>query len=100
MNYSAFCWASEVNKRIPRSGTLDLPFFFRYKHITALKNDLSLLKARVCPVVLGQLLQPVCFDLLVERVSFVAIANRFEVRCQLKQLLLLYQKVCPCWPKQ
>ena len=24
-----------------------------------------------------------------------AVANRFELRCQLKQLLLLYYKICP-----
>ena len=30
--------APESNKRNPRERTLDLPFSFRYKHITSLKN--------------------------------------------------------------
>ena len=35
-NYNAFCVASESNEQETRDKTLDLPFFFRYKHITAL----------------------------------------------------------------
>ena len=30
--------APESNKQNPRDRTLDLPFFFRYKHIPSLKN--------------------------------------------------------------
>ena len=30
--------APESNKQNPRDGTLDLPIFFRYKHIISLKN--------------------------------------------------------------
>ena len=36
-NYNAFCSASESNKRNPRDGTLDLPSFFLYTHITSVK---------------------------------------------------------------
>ena len=25
-----------------------------------------------------------------------AVTNRFELRCQLKQLMLLYYRICPC----
>ena len=30
--------APESNRQNPRAGALDLPFFFRYKQITSLKN--------------------------------------------------------------
>ena len=39
---NSFCSASESNKQNPRDRTLDLPFFFRYKHISSLENHLSL----------------------------------------------------------
>ena len=34
----ALCSVSESNKQNPRHRTLDLPFFFRNKHIPSLKN--------------------------------------------------------------
>ena len=40
--HNALCLASESNKQNPPARTLDLSFFFRYKHITSLKKNLSL----------------------------------------------------------
>ena len=40
-NNNAFCSSSESNKRNARDRTLDLPFFFRYKHKTSFENHLS-----------------------------------------------------------
>ena len=37
-NWNPLCLVSESNKQNPRDRTLDLPFFFRYKHIPSLKN--------------------------------------------------------------
>ena len=37
-NLNALYCVSESNKQNPRDRTLDLPFFFRYKHIPSLKN--------------------------------------------------------------
>ena len=34
----SFCLAADRNEQNPREGTFDLSFFFRYKHITSLKN--------------------------------------------------------------
>ena len=48
-NYKVSCCASESNKETSRDRTLDLPSFFRYKHITSLKATFRLHKARVCP---------------------------------------------------
>ena len=48
-----------------------------------LKTIFRLNKARVCPIGFRQLLCHVCFDLLVERLSFFAVSNRFKLRCML-----------------
>ena len=52
-NCNAFCSASESNKRNPRDRTLDLRFFFRYKHIISLKNHLSLVQGENFPTGFG-----------------------------------------------
>ena len=64
--------APESNKQTPRDRTLDLPFFFRYKHIPSLKN-LPSPNERVAVLVSGQLCGFVCFQFLLERISFVGI---------------------------
>ena len=77
--------------KLEKDGTLDLLFFFRYKHITSLKSHLPLAKKESLPywfrgnfagwfVLIYQLTE---FPLSV-------VTNRFEMRYQLKQLLLLY----------
>ena len=69
---NAFCPTSKANKQNLRDGTLDLPFFFFYKHITSLKNPLSLAQGANLPYWFrGNFCGRVCFDLPVERNSFV-----------------------------
>ena len=71
-NYSAFCSASESNKRNARHRIVDLPFFFRYRHITALKNHLSLAQGESFSFWFhSNFCGRVCFVLPVERISFV-----------------------------
>ena len=48
-DYSAFHSASESNKQNPRDRTLDLPFFFRYKHTTSLENQFSPAQGETLP---------------------------------------------------
>ena len=40
-NANSYALAPESNKQNPPNRTMDLPFFFRYKQITSLKNLLS-----------------------------------------------------------
>ena len=71
-NYNAFCSASESNKQDPRDRTSDLPSCFRYKHITSLKNHLSLAQGESLPHWFqGNFCGRVCFGLPLERISFV-----------------------------
>ena len=71
-NYNSFCLASESNERNSRDKALGLPFFFHYKHTTSLKSRLSLLQGESLPCWFwGNFCNRVCFDLLVERISFV-----------------------------
>ena len=97
-NYNA-CSATESNKQNPRDRTLCLPFFFRYKHKASIKNLLSPAKGDSLPYWFqGNFCSPVWFDLPVERILLSAVINRFELRCQLRQLLPSYYKICPCLP--
>ena len=72
-NYNAFCSASELNKPNPGDRSLDLPFFFRYKHISSLKSNLSRAQGGSLPFwfrdnVCGRAF----FDSVVERIAFVS----------------------------
>ena len=71
-NHNAFCSASESNNKNPQDRTLDLPFFFSYKHITSFKNSISLAQGESLPCWFqGNFCGWVCFDLPAERLSFV-----------------------------
>ena len=63
---------NHVNK-IRETVTLDLPFFFRLKHITSLKNLPSAEPSESFTYwFLDNFVALFCFDLLVERISFVS----------------------------
>ena len=96
--YNAFCSASESSKQNPRDRTLDLPFFFHYKHMNSLKRHLPIAQGETF-LPPGQFCGRVCFGLLVEGVSLSTVTNRFELTYELKKLLLLYCKVCPCFTR-
>ena len=71
------------------AGALDSHFLFRYKHITFLKNQLSLAQGESLPYLfLGNFCGCVCSIYWLREFLLSAVANRFELRCQLKQLLL------------
>ena len=104
-NSNAFCVASEANRQNARDRThdrmkmrdLDLPIFFRYKHITYKHITIFRLhKARVCPTGFGATFAVVFFSIYrLRKFTWSAVTNRFKLSVQLKQLLLLYYKICP-----
>ena len=92
--------APESNKQNPRDRTLDLPIFFRYKYITSLKNLPSPAPNESCRTGFRATLRLRLFCYFCLREFLVsAFANRFDLRCQSKRLMLLYYKICPCFYK-
>ena len=60
------------NKQNLRDRILDLQFFFRYKHITSLKDHVSLAQGESLAYWFrGNICGRVCFDSSVERISCV-----------------------------
>ena len=89
--------APESNKQNPRDRTSDLPIFFRYKHITSLKNLPSPAPNESLPYWFqGNLAASSVLNYCLREFLLFAFANRFELRCQSKRLMLLYYKICPC----
>ena len=73
-NCNALCLVSESNKQNPRDRTLDLPFFFRYKHIPSLKNLPSPAPNESLPYWFqGNFAASFVLEFLLERISFVCI---------------------------
>ena len=89
--------APESNKQNPREGTLDLPFFFRYKHIPSLKKLLSPVPNKSSAYWFpGNFAASFVFNFCLREFLLSAFANRFEWKCEPKRLMLLYYKNCPC----
>ena len=89
--------ALESNKQNPRDRTLDLPFFFLYKHITSLKNlPLPVPNESLPYWFQGNFAASFVFNFCLREFLLSAFANRFELRCEPKLLMLLYYKICPC----
>ena len=96
-NCNALCSVSESNKQNPRDRTLDLPFFFCYKHIPSLKNLPSPAPNESSPYWFqGNFAASFVFNFCLREFLLSAFANRFELRCEPKRLMLLYYKICPC----
>ena len=90
--------APESNKQNPRDRTLDLPFFFRYKHIPSFKNLPSPAPNESSPYWFqGNFMASFVLNFCLRECLLSADANRFELRCEPKQLMLLYYKICPCF---
>ena len=97
-NYSS---APESNRPNPPDGTMDLPFFFRYKHITYLKYVPLPTPIQSLPYWFqGNFAAVFVLNYWLREFLLSAFANRFELRCEPKQLMLLYYKICPCSPDQ
>ena len=90
--------APESNKQNPRDRTLDLPIFFRKKHIPSLKNLSSPAPNESLPYLFqGNFASSFVLNFCLKEFLLSAFANRFELRCEPKQLMLLYYKICPCY---
>ena len=90
--------APESNKQNPRDRTLDLPFLFRYKHIPSLKNLPSPALSESLPYWLqGNFAASFVLKFCLREFILSAFANRFELRCEPKRLMLLYYKISPCY---
>ena len=93
--------APESNKQNPRDRTLDLPIFFRYKHIPSLKNLPSPAPIESSPYWFqGNFADSFVFNFCLREFLLSAFANCFELRCEPKRLMLLYYKICPCLSMQ
>ena len=89
--------APESNKQNPRDRILDLPFFCRYKHIPSLKNLHSPAPNESSPYWFqGNFAASFVLNFCLKEFLLSAFANRFELRCEPKRLMLLYCKICPC----
>ena len=81
----AFCSVSESSKQNPRDRTLDLPFFFRYKHIPSLKNLSSPVPNDSLPYWFqANFAASFVLNLFLREFLLSAFANRFELRCETK----------------
>ena len=85
---SALCSASESNKQNLRDRILDLPLFFRYKHITSLKNLPSPAPNESLPYWFqGNFVASFVLNFCLREFLLSAFANRLELRCEPKQLI-------------
>ena len=90
--------APESNKQNLQDRTLDLPSFCRYKHIPSLKNLPSPAPNESLPYwSQGNFAASFVFNFCLREFLLSAFANRFELRCEPKRLMLLYYKICPCY---
>ena len=82
--------APESNKQNPRDRTLDLPIFFRYKHITSLKNLPTPTPNKSLPYWFqGNFAASSVLNFCLREFLLSAFTNRFELRCEPKRLMLL-----------
>ena len=89
--------APKSNKQHLRDRALDLPFFFRYKHIPSLKNLPSPAPNESLPYWFqGNFAASFVLNFCLREFLLSACANRFELRCEPKRLMLLHYKICPC----
>ena len=93
-NVNSYSSAPESDKQNPLDRPLDLPLFFRYKHITSLKNHSSPAPRKVLPYWFqGDFAAMTFLNYWLREFLLSAFANRFELRCEpiivLQNLLLL-----------
>ena len=94
---NSYSLAPRSIKQNPRDRTLDLPFFFCSKCLTSLKNLPSVAPSESFPYWFQGNFAAL-FVLIYCLIEFLlsAFANSFELRCEPKQLMLLYYKICSC----
>ena len=98
-NVNSSSSAPESNRPNLREEFLELPFFFRLKHVTSLKNLPSPAPSESLPYWFqGNFAASFVLNFWLREFLLSAFANRFELRCEPKQLMLLYYKICPGLP--
>ena len=74
--------------------TLDLPFFFRYKHMTSLKSLFPPAPSKSLPYLFqGNFAAIFVLNYWLREFPLSAFANHFESRCEPKQLMLFFYKM-------
>ena len=95
-NFNALCSVSESNKQNSRDRTLDLPFFFRYKHIPSLKNRPSPAPNESLSYWFqGNFAASFVLNFCLREFLLSAFANRFELRCDPKRLYAIVLQNLP-----
>ena len=95
-NVNSYCSAPESNKQNLRDITLDLPFFFCYKHLSSLKNLPSAAPSESQPYWFhGNFAAMFVFSYWLREFLLSAFANRCELTCEPKQLMPLHYKNLP-----
>ena len=98
VNYNALRSSSKSKKQNLWGRIWDLPIFFRYKPRTSLKNHRLAAQSESLPYSFRATFAAEFVLIYRLRESpLSAIPNRLELRCQVKQLLLLYYKICLCY---
>ena len=88
--------APESNKQNPRDRTLDLSIFFCYKQITSFNNLPSPAPKESLPYWFqGNFAASSVLNFCLREFLLSAFANRFELRCEPRRMMLLYFKICP-----
>ena len=96
-NVSRYSSAPKLLKQNPPDRTLDLPVFFLLKHITSLKDHPSLALGESLPYWFqGNFAAMFVLNYWSREFLWSEIANRFELRCESKQLMLLYYPLLDC----
>ena len=89
-NVDSYSPALESNKQNPPDRTMDLPNFFRYKHITSLENLPSPAPRMSLPYWFqGNFAAMFVLNYWLREFLLPAFANRFEFRCEPMQPMLL-----------
>ena len=87
---------NHVNK-IRQRELQDLPLLSRNKHIASIKNQPSLAPSEGLPYWFqGNFAAMFVLNCWLRGFPLFAVANRFELKCETKQLMLFYYKICPC----
>ena len=89
--------SSKSNRQNPHPhSTIDIPFFFRYKHKTSLKDVPTPASSESLPYWFqGNFAAMFALNYWLREFLLSAFANRFVLRCERKQPMLLCHKICP-----
>ena len=94
---NSYSSAPESSKQNPPDRSLDLPYSFHYEHINSLKNLPSPAPSESLPYWFqGYCVAMFVLNYWLSELLLSVFANRFELRCEPKHLMLLYYKICPC----